>query len=419
MASLKKNVISLFILQGSNYVIPLLTLPYLTRTLGVEGFGIFGLVIAVAQYFVLFTDFGFNLTATKKIAENQNNKNYISKVFWDTIFSKSILCIISLCSLLLIACFFPTETFKKELVCTSLMVLGTVIMPLWYFQGIEELSKVTILSVLAKIITLPLFLLLVNSEDDVGAAILIQASINFTAGIIAIIIIYRSKMLVWIRTDLESIKKTISEGSSIFIATLTINIYTASSSIIISMTNNIEQVSVFTAGDRIKAAILGAFLILGNAFYPRVNSLLKSSPEQAYALIRKIILLQTPVTIIIGCALYTFSEELSILIYGNEFNAVSDVFRIFSPLFFLVLTSTVLGNYLLLPLGHKKEYVALPIIVAFIHIILCSLLSYYYGAVGAAISILIVELITFFCLIYIVRKKGILPRLKNGLVLNE
>ncbi|EJL6346896.1 oligosaccharide flippase family protein, partial [Vibrio cholerae] len=57
MASLKKNVISLFILQGSNYVIPLLTLPYLTRTLGVEGFGIFGLVIAVAQYFVLFTDF--------------------------------------------------------------------------------------------------------------------------------------------------------------------------------------------------------------------------------------------------------------------------------------------------------------------------------------------------------------------------
>ncbi|EGR4059733.1 oligosaccharide flippase family protein [Vibrio cholerae] len=419
MASLKKNVISLFILQGSNYVIPLLTLPYLTRTLGVEGFGIFGLVIAVAQYFVLFTDFGFNLTATKKIAENQNNKNYISKVFWDTIISKSILCIISLCSLLLIACFFPTETFKKELVCTSLMVLGTVIMPLWYFQGIEELSKVTILSVLAKFITLPLFFLLVNSEDDVGAAILIQASINFTAGIIAIIIIYRSKMLVWIRTDLESIKKTISEGSSIFIATLTINIYTASSSIIISITNNIEQVSVFTAGDRIKAAILGAFLILGNAFYPRVNSLLKSSPEQAYALIRKIILLQTPVTIIIGCALYAFSEELSILIYGNEFNAVADVFRIFSPLFFLVLTSTVLGNYLLLPLGHKKEYVALPIIVAFIHIILCSLLSYYYGAVGSAISILIVELITFFCLIYIVRKKGILPRLKNGLVLNE
>ncbi|MDF9388208.1 flippase [Vibrio sp. 1151_11] len=411
MASLKKNVISLFVLQGSNYVIPLLTLPYLTRTLGVEGFGIFGLVVAVAQYFVLFTDFGFNLTATKKIAENQNNKNYISKVFWDTIISKFILCIVSLCSLLLMAYFFPSENFENELVYTSLMILGSVIMPLWYFQGIEELSKVTIFTVLAKFITLPLFFLLVSSEDDVGAAILIQSSINFTAGIIAIVIIYRSKMLVWIRTDLKSIKKTLNEGSSIFIATLTINLYTASSSIIISVTNNIDQVSVFTAGDRIKAAILGVFLILGNAFYPRINSLLKNSPEQAYTLIRKIIIIQTPATIIIGITLYIFSEEIAILIYGNEFNAVSDVFRIFAPLFFLVLTSTVLGNYLLLPLGHRKEYVALPVIFSLIHIPLCTLLSYYYGAVGASISILMIEFFTLLCLIYIVRKNGILPRL--------
>ncbi|GIB17866.1 oligosaccharide flippase family protein [Vibrio cholerae] len=411
MASLKKNIISLFVLQGSNYVIPLLTLPYLTRTLGVDGFGVFGLVIAIAQYFVLFTDFGFNLTATKKIAENQNNKTYISKVFWDTIFSKLILCIVSLCSLLFLAYLSPSEIFKKELIYTSLMIFGTVLMPLWYFQGIEELSKITIFSVLAKFITLPLFFLLISSESDVGMAILIQSSINFTAGIIAIVIIYRSKMLVWIRTDFNSIKKTISEGSSIFIATLTINLYTASSSIIISITNNIEQVSIFTAGDRIKAAILGVFLILGNAFYPRLNSLLKSSPEQAYALIRKIIIVQTPATIIIGCTLYLFSEEIAILIYGNEFNTVADVFRIFSPLFFLVLTSTVLGNYLLLPLGYRKEYVALPIIVAFIHIPLCSMLSYYYGAVGAAISILVVEFITLLCLIYIVRKNCILPRL--------
>jgi len=409
LASLKRNIISLFVLQGSNYVIPLLTLPYLSRTLGIEGFGIFGLVIAIAQYFVLFTDFGFNLTATKKIAENQSDKFFISQVFWETIFSKSLLCVLSLFILVFLTYLSPSKMFKDELIYTSLMIIGTVLMPLWYFQGIEELSKITIFSVLAKVITLPLFIFLVNSESDVGIAILIQSSINFTAGIIAILIVYRSKMLFWIRPDLNAIKKTITEGSGIFVSTLTISLYTVSSSIIISFTSNIEQVSIFTAGDRIKAAILGVFLILGNAFYPRINSLLKKSPGQAYVLVRKILIFQTPATIIIGCILYLYSEDIAILIYGNEFNTVAGVFRIFSPLFFIVLTSTVLGNYLLLPLGYRREYVGLPIVVALIHLLLCPMLSYYYGAIGAALSILVVEFITLLCLVYIVKKKNILP----------
>ncbi|HGI5920473.1 TPA: oligosaccharide flippase family protein, partial [Yersinia enterocolitica] len=57
MSVLRRNIFSLFILQGSNYFITLLTLPYLTRVLGVEGFGIYSLTISIAQYFVIFIDF--------------------------------------------------------------------------------------------------------------------------------------------------------------------------------------------------------------------------------------------------------------------------------------------------------------------------------------------------------------------------
>ncbi|HDL8011399.1 TPA: oligosaccharide flippase family protein, partial [Yersinia enterocolitica] len=70
MSVLRRNIFSLLLLQGSNYIIPLLTLPYLTRVLGVEGFGVYSLTLSLAQYFVILIDFGFNLSASKKIAEH-------------------------------------------------------------------------------------------------------------------------------------------------------------------------------------------------------------------------------------------------------------------------------------------------------------------------------------------------------------
>ncbi|HEN5443820.1 TPA: oligosaccharide flippase family protein, partial [Yersinia enterocolitica] len=96
MSVLRRNIFSLLLLQGSNYIIPLLTLPYLTRVLGVEGFGVYSLTLSLAQYFVILIDFGFNLSASKKIAEHQDDPEYISKIFFETLISKSILCLVSI-----------------------------------------------------------------------------------------------------------------------------------------------------------------------------------------------------------------------------------------------------------------------------------------------------------------------------------
>ncbi|EJD6330499.1 oligosaccharide flippase family protein, partial [Proteus mirabilis] len=52
------NILSMFSIQGVNYLIPLIMIPYLVRTLGMDGFGKYSIIIAIIQYLVIITDYG-------------------------------------------------------------------------------------------------------------------------------------------------------------------------------------------------------------------------------------------------------------------------------------------------------------------------------------------------------------------------
>ncbi|OVZ92069.1 histidine kinase [Yersinia frederiksenii] len=408
MSVLRRNIFSLFILQGSNYIITLLTLPYLTRVLGVEGFGVYSLTISIAQYFVIFIDFGFNLSASKRIAEHQNEPEYISRVFFETLCAKSILCLVSILGVVLLALTSSYSIVRSELIYTVLMLIGTVLMPIWFFQGIEKLSIITKLMVISRLALLPLFFIFVRSDADVKFAIIIQSSLSLIAGIVAVIYIHKQKLIKIVKFSDLGIINTLKDSFPIFCAVLSNSLYTMSTTIIIGIFSNVYEVSIFTAADRMKGAILGVFLILGNAFYPRINALLVNNKEQAYSLIRKIFYWQGALCILTIIFVIVFSKLITKIMFGDEYSEVSDLLVLFSPVYFLVLQSAVLGNYILLTHGHKKAYTLLPISSAVIHIPLCAYLASKYGAWGGVVSIVTVEALSLILLILILKRKKLL-----------
>nr|CAA87698.1 wzx [Yersinia enterocolitica] len=418
MSVLRRNIFSLLLLQGSNYIIPLLTLPYLTRVLGVEGFGVYSLTLSLAQYFVILIDFGFNLSASKKIAEHQDDPEYISKIFFETLISKSILCLVSIVIVVLLLATNSHAVIQRELIYTVLMLIGTTLMPVWFFQGIEKLSIVTNLMIVAKLSMLPLFFIFVDNDADVKYR-RNDSIINQPSGwIIAIIYIYRKKLVRVVDFSNLRVSYTLKDSFPIFCATLSISLYTMSTTIIIGIFSNVYEVSIFTAADRVKGAILGVFLVLGNAFYPRINSLLVNKKEEAYALIKKIFYWQGALCIIITIFVIAFSKLITRIMFGHEYSEVSTLLILFSPVYLLVIQSTVLGNYILLPHGHKTSYTILPMVSAVIHIPLCAYLASKYGAWGGVLSIIVIETLSFICLILILKRKKllfeVLSRNKNG-----
>ena len=129
-----ENFISLGALQIFSYVIPLITLPYLSRVLGVEKFGLVFFAMAFVEYFRVLTDYGFNLSATREIAVNRHNQNNLSNIFNSVTVVKFLLLIISFGILLLSLAFIP-KLHDEWLVfmLSFLMVVGNAIYPFWFF----------------------------------------------------------------------------------------------------------------------------------------------------------------------------------------------------------------------------------------------------------------------------------------------
>ncbi|PST93545.1 flippase [Photobacterium sp. NCIMB 13483] len=406
-----KSMISLLFVQGSNYLIPLLTLPYLSRVLGVEGFGKYGLTLSTIQYFVMITDFGFNLSATKKIADVQNDKVKVSIIFYETMIAKIAICLASILTIVVLVSINMDNVFSSTLYYSIIMLVGTVLLPMWFFQGIEKIPVLSFLMVMTKLVSLPFFFIFVKDSSDIGIAIFIQSSTNFIVGLFAIFYIIKNKLLVNVKYKDLSVYKSIHEASPIFLASFAISLYTMSTTIIISLSSNITEVGLFSAADRLKGAVLGVFFIMGNVIYPRVNKLLATNKNEAYRIIRTTFIIQGILSIAIIIFIYLFNREIVSVFYSEEYKKAGVVLIVLSFTILLAIEATVLGNYILLPHGYNKEYTILPMVIAAIHIPLCFFLSHKYGAIGGASSIVIGEFLSFIILLFVVIRKNLFRKI--------
>lgn len=156
------NFFSLPVIQGTNFILPLVVLPCLIKAIGLEKFGLVAFAQAFMSYFIIFTDYGFNLTATREIAINKDDKAKLSSIINNTLLTKIILCLLSFLILLLIISFSPYFCQYSSLYYWSFfLVVGQVLIPAWFFQGIEQMKYLTYLNLVAKIIfTVFIFILI-------------------------------------------------------------------------------------------------------------------------------------------------------------------------------------------------------------------------------------------------------------------
>lgn len=395
------NFFYLVSIQGINYLIPFILLPYLLKTLGPEKFGMIAFCQAVVQYFVLVVDYGFNLTATKKISINRGNQEELNKIFVSTIAAKSILCVF--CFIVYLVFLFTVPIFwqyRQVLSILMLTVVGTVLFPVWFFQGLEKMRLLSIVNFVIKLFLFPITLLLVKKPDDYLIAVVLQSIVFLIAGFFSIAIIYKNSFVKWIKVDYKDILNELKAGWNVFLSTVASNLYTTSFVIILGVYTSNTIVGYYVAAEKIMR--ISCFILIGPAIqslFPKMSALVVNNPVNASQLLRKAFLGSAIFLVIISFALYLFSEQITTFL-GSKYKSATYLIKILSVTPIFIGLGGILGQVGILAFEDGKNFSKVYLICGGISIILVFTLTNYYKEIGTAISLVLTEFTVFLLMLH-------------------
>jgi PST family polysaccharide transporter len=406
--TLMRNIYWLFSLQGLNYLIPLAVMPFLVRMLGIEKYGLVVFAQSFAQYFVILTDYGFNLSATKRVAMIRNDRERVSNLFWCVILLKALLMLVGIVILAVLVTAVPRFRLEPLLYAAAyLAVIGTVLFPMWLFQGMEQMKYISIVSGGAKLASALTLFIVVRHSSDYVLALAILSGGTFGAGLVGFIVAVRTFAIIPRLPARDDIKETLHNGWHLFVSTAATSFYTNSNLFLVGVIVGNVQAGYFSAAEKIIRGMQAMLVPITQAIYPHVNNLMGRSRELALTFLRKGFIWISALSFLPSILLLFCAAPVAHFVVGPAGEPCIPLFRWMAMLPFIIAISNVLGIQTMIPFGLERELSRIYVVAGFGSLPLSIVLIRQYGAVGAAVSVLMVELAIIFCMWAALRQRGL------------
>ncbi|WPC34793.1 flippase [Acinetobacter sp. YWS30-1] len=378
--ALASNFGYLMIMQIAGYIFPLLTIPYLARVIGVDGFGKIAFAAAVIVWFQTITDWGFSYTATRDVARNRGNLEKISEIFSNVLWAKSLLALISFIILFILTEFIPYLKDNQTLLfITFMLVPAKILFADWFFQAIEKMKFITIFDLISKAIFTACIFLFIKEKSDFILQPLFLSLGSILVGIVSFyLILFKWKVKI-IAPKGKEIILTINNSKDVFINNIVPNLYNSFSSVLLGFWGGNIANGLLDAGSKF-ANIAQQFInILSRVFFPFL-----SRRSDKHSIYEKINILITMISAILLIILAPFIIKI---FFTPEFYDATLVLQIIAfSLIFQGLISTYGLNYMIIQ-GYEKSLRNITIVSSIIGFIVCFPLIYFYSFLGAAITI--------------------------------
>ncbi|MGE5197504.1 MAG: oligosaccharide flippase family protein, partial [Deltaproteobacteria bacterium] len=221
------NVASLSALQAITYILPVIILPYLFRVIGPEKFGLIAFAQAFVQYFMILTDYGFSISATKEISVCRNEHAKVCAAFSSVMTVKIALAFLSLAMLGTIVYLIPK--FRNDwmvYIFSFGAVVGNTIFPVWFFQGTEKMKYIADLNIVGGIIFALFIFIFVRGPQDYLMVPLANSCVFLVTGVMGQYIVFRRFGVSFKFPGYKSVRRQLKAGWDIFISIAAINAYT-------------------------------------------------------------------------------------------------------------------------------------------------------------------------------------------------
>jgi len=388
------NFISLSVVQGLSLLFPLIIFPFLVRHLGVEGFGVFSLAQAVIMYADLLVSFGFGLSATKAIAKNTNNASHTNTIISTVLMIKSMLFIIPV--LVFIACSLFIPLLRDNymyLLAGSLYLLGNILFPDWYFQGIQKMRAITLVTLISKLISLVLIILFVASPDDISIALIAIAAGNFIAGLTGFFLLKRQFKWKFSVAPKRFVLAFFRESAYVFSSIILVPLYSTVNLFILQYFTNPLMVGYYAIAEKIYSALSMLTTVANRTFYPHLTQLYKTSIVSFERQVRKIALYFTAGFLLLALMQFVGASYIISFLSGkHDIQDIGYAITLLKIMSIAVMLSPFGSFYfqLLIIQGRKKTAVRNIFSVVLINMLTAVTFAYCLEGIGMAINLCVI-----------------------------
>ena len=400
------NVIAQYGLQLAKYLMPMITLPYLARVLGPDGYGVRTYVLSVMTLAQSVADYGFSLSATKEITAARENKNEIGKIISSVYASKLILCAAILLVLSAGTMFVPI--LRENYLYTFfafISVVFTTYLPDYLFMAFEKMGIITTRYVVSKSVGVVLTLLLVKSEHD----LLLVPICDIVVSCIALVWSWKS-----VRDD-YGIQLSITSPVSVFSSLKASTIYFATnfSSTLFNSFSTL-MLGMFITQNALLAywgvamsalgAVQSLYTPISTSLYPHMLS------NQNFGLFHRLIRLSIIPALFGTILFYLLADFIMLVLGGESYVQGSYVIKTLSPILFFSFYSIMFGWPSLGACGAEKQLALTAFLSGAFNVIavLATCITGFASLVSISLIRVLAELILCLLRVRYARKMGLL-----------
>jgi len=355
-----ENYFFMTVLQVINSAFGIILYPYLIRVLGASSFGLYVFALTVTNFFISFISFGFNFPAVKAISKNKESSEIKNEQISNVFTAKCYLFLISV--VVFIGLVFSIQTIRNNwflyTICFT-QVFGEILIPNWFYQGMQKMRALTIIQISVRIISLPFVFLFIKKPDDIWIYATISSSIMILIGITSVVYLKRKENVSYRFVPLNSLKVQFKDALPFFWSSAVGTLKEETATIIIGAFFGMRDVAIYDLAKKVISIPRMLTYSINNALFPQIIDRIENQ------LVRKIIRYEIWIGISLTLFIAIFGYWMILILGGTTMISAYPLALILS---LTILVWLVVGSYIsfiFVPL-NKYYYVTLNQIIALI-----------------------------------------------------
>ena len=390
MGEVKKNFLYNIIYQILILIIPLVTVPYVSRTLGSSGIGIYSYTYSIVYYFMIFAMLGLNNYGNRSIAKVRDNKEKLSRTF------KEIYCMQIITSITMIILYFLyldifDVKYKEIALIQSIYVISCLFDINWFFFGIEKFKLTVTRNTIIKFLSLISIFLLVKDKNDIWIYTLIASGS-----------LLLSQLFLWsfikkyvnnVEIKFKDVIKHFKPCLKLFLPVIAVAIYKVMDKTMIGWFSDVSEVGFYENAEKIINVPNAIIAALGTVMLPRMSNLYaKNRDEESKKVIDKSIKLMMFLAFAMTFGLICISKNFSLIFFGQGFEKSGIIIILLSITILFLSWGNVIRTQYLIPKEYDKIYIESAFLGAIVNLIFNLIFIPKYASIGACIGTIFAEL---------------------------